>query len=535
MLRSKKILAGIVLACVGWFADVPATAQAANTVFVEIDGQKQVFDQPPVIVNNRTLVPLRGIFESLHADVQWDQANMTVTATKGNTSISLQIGSKQASKNGQLLELDVEAQLVNNRTMVPARFVSEALGAIVKWDGEKHTVRIFTNGILNHDISVEVFNGDGKISKAKMQQVKQLLSDYNILDRISEDYQISFRQPIQIYLAADRVGYQQLLLKHGLSAEEAQKIVNGSDGLTIGNMIYLPLNEYPEEYALAGVLTHELVHVMFNQHKLHQIPSWVNEGLAWHTQLKVEQQGQPEVVRKGTELELLHSILQAKEDGKLIGLIDDYQETIDKLAASPDYNLEIQDWVAVEQLIGEYGMDAVLAYVNRLRESDMQAFQTTFGLSPQAFERQLNARLETQIQTAKKLNEQGVRITLEVTGKFQGELAVQPLNQRNVKMYRLQPGRYTAVIMPNGSVSGLGLESPVRYTGSVEPDVVYVMISPSGSSMVNGQSVQWAGFIIRHEYGKYYLTNGWITYQNGSVDYMDTDALLGVKIVDINE
>jgi hypothetical protein len=528
-------LAGIVLVCVGWLADAPTSAQAANAVSVEIDGQLQVFDQPPVIINDRTLVPLRGILESLHADVQWDQANMTVTATQGNTSISLQIGSKQAIKNGKLLELDVAARLVNNRTMVPARFVSEALGAAVKWDGEKQTVRIFTNGILNDDISVEVFNGDGNVSAQKIQQVKRLISDRDILDRISEDYQISFHQPIGIYLAADKAGYQQLFLNRGLSAEEAAKIAKGSDGMTIGNVIYLPLNEFPEDNALAGVLAHELVHVMFNQYRLKNMPSWVNEGLAWHTQLKVEQQGQPSVVREGTEMELTHSILKAKEADELIGLIDDYQVTLDKLAAGPDYNIEIQDWVAVEQLIGEYGMDAMLSYVNRIRESDNQPFQTTFGISPQAFEQQLNARLQTQIQAARKLNEQGVRIILEVTEEFQGELAVQPLNQRNVKMYRLQPGRYTAVIMPNGSVSGLGLESPARYTGNEEPDVMYVMIRPSGSSMVNGHSVRLAGFVIRHEYGKYYLMNGWIKYQNGSIEYLDTDALLGVKIADIAE
>ncbi|HEU4965014.1 MAG TPA: stalk domain-containing protein [Bacilli bacterium] len=120
----------------------PVSTYAASDVQVVIDGQTQSYDQPPVIVNGRTLVPLRAIFEKLGAEVRWFGDTRTVTATRGTTSVILQIGSRQAYKNGASVTLDVEAQLIHSNTMVPLRFVSEALGAEVTWDGTTRTVYI---------------------------------------------------------------------------------------------------------------------------------------------------------------------------------------------------------------------------------------------------------------------------------------------------------------------------------------------------------------------------------------------------------
>ncbi|HAS04570.1 MAG TPA: hypothetical protein DCR71_02240 [Dehalococcoidia bacterium] len=114
-------------------------AQAAPQVV--LDGQTLSFDVPPVIENNRTLVPLRAIFEALGASVQWDGATQTVTATKSDTEITLIIGG-QAFKNGQPVSLDVPAKIIESRTMVPLRFVSEAYGCQVTWDGATETITI---------------------------------------------------------------------------------------------------------------------------------------------------------------------------------------------------------------------------------------------------------------------------------------------------------------------------------------------------------------------------------------------------------
>ncbi|MGE5379733.1 MAG: copper amine oxidase N-terminal domain-containing protein [Methylocystaceae bacterium] len=109
---------------------------------VILDGRQVTFDVPPVIENGRILVPLRAIFEALGATVNWDESTQSVTASKVNTTISLKINATTASLNGQPAALDVPAKIIKNRTLVPLRFVSEALGAGVDWSDSTQTASI---------------------------------------------------------------------------------------------------------------------------------------------------------------------------------------------------------------------------------------------------------------------------------------------------------------------------------------------------------------------------------------------------------
>ncbi len=127
----------------GLYADhVKKMQDGSSGISVTLNGRSLVFDQPPIIVDNRTLVPLRVIFESMGASVDWDQETETVTSRLGDTSISLKLGSSAMYKNGEEIHLDVPAQIVNQRTLVPVRAISEAFGADVEWDGNTGTVVI---------------------------------------------------------------------------------------------------------------------------------------------------------------------------------------------------------------------------------------------------------------------------------------------------------------------------------------------------------------------------------------------------------
>jgi outer membrane protein TolC len=90
---------------------------------------------------------MRGIFETLGATLDWDAQNRIAKATKGDMNISVEIGSYFAKKNGQVIQLDVQPIIQDGRTMVPLRFVSEALGADVQWSGDTRTVTITTANI----------------------------------------------------------------------------------------------------------------------------------------------------------------------------------------------------------------------------------------------------------------------------------------------------------------------------------------------------------------------------------------------------
>lgn len=118
--------------------------RAEERIPIIVDGMEIACDQPPVIIEGRTLVPLRAIFEALGAEVYWDNDARSVTATKEDTTIFLAIGSSVLYKNGEATYMDVPGQIINDRTMVPVRAVSEPFDAKVYWDNDTRTVRVYT-------------------------------------------------------------------------------------------------------------------------------------------------------------------------------------------------------------------------------------------------------------------------------------------------------------------------------------------------------------------------------------------------------
>ncbi len=134
-------------------ASAPAVV-AADNISVVLDGTKLSFDVPPQIINDRTMVPLRAIFEALGATVAWHQSTRTVSSDKGLTSVSLTIDSSRMTVNGKTVYLDSPACIVDDRTLVPVRAISEAYGAEVEWDGATKTVTITSaekrKGTLNN-------------------------------------------------------------------------------------------------------------------------------------------------------------------------------------------------------------------------------------------------------------------------------------------------------------------------------------------------------------------------------------------------
>ena len=126
-----------------------ATMALAADVSVKLDGKTLAFEQPPVIIEGRTLVPLRAIFEALGATVEWDGATKTVTSSKGDVTVKLAIGSNVLYKNGEGVELDVPAQIVGaGYTMVPARAVAESFGVEVGWDDATKTVLLTSPAVV---------------------------------------------------------------------------------------------------------------------------------------------------------------------------------------------------------------------------------------------------------------------------------------------------------------------------------------------------------------------------------------------------
>lgn len=113
-----------------------------KNIDVSVYGKRLAFEQPPVIENDRIIVPLRAIFEALGAEVTWHNETQTVSATRNDTYIELQIDSKEMKVNNEIKYLDMPAKIINSRTMVPARAIAEAFGLNVNWDAENRAVII---------------------------------------------------------------------------------------------------------------------------------------------------------------------------------------------------------------------------------------------------------------------------------------------------------------------------------------------------------------------------------------------------------
>lgn len=121
-----------------------ALAQQNVGVTVVVNGNTMQFDQPPVEQAGRVFVPLRGIFEQLGASVVYQ--NGQINATGDGRNVSLQIGSSNATVNGQTQTLDSPPFVEGSRTLVPLRFVAQALGANVDWNNNTSTVTISGSG-----------------------------------------------------------------------------------------------------------------------------------------------------------------------------------------------------------------------------------------------------------------------------------------------------------------------------------------------------------------------------------------------------
>lgn len=159
-------------------------------ISVYYESAKLKFDVEPIIVDGRTMVPLRAIFEAFGMDVSWDDLAKKVTATKDNLKIELVIGSTSAYKNGKLVVIDVPSYIDGGRTMVPLRFIAESTGAEVTWNGTTKTVYISDGTSTKTDSGQSSSDNVTLTYKIVDTGLSQYFSDSKTLSKVSvgEDF-----------------------------------------------------------------------------------------------------------------------------------------------------------------------------------------------------------------------------------------------------------------------------------------------------------------------------------------------------------
>lgn len=132
---------------------LPQAASAASPVRATLDGRELDLPVAPIIENQRTLIPMRGLLEALGASVEWDPETRTVISSLNKTTIKAQIGNTEAEVNGKPVTLDVPPRIVEDRTLVPLRFFVESFGLMVGWENETRTVLITTPRTETEEVS----------------------------------------------------------------------------------------------------------------------------------------------------------------------------------------------------------------------------------------------------------------------------------------------------------------------------------------------------------------------------------------------
>jgi len=139
--RTKRVLSLVLGLVMVMGVVMPVMVYANNDISVTIDGERVNFEgQQPTLVDGRTLVPVRGVFEMLGFEVVWNSAASTAIITNASYTMLITIGSNVFTVNGAEHTLDVPAQSIGGRTMVPIRLPLESIGAVVNWESDTSTV-----------------------------------------------------------------------------------------------------------------------------------------------------------------------------------------------------------------------------------------------------------------------------------------------------------------------------------------------------------------------------------------------------------
>lgn len=183
------ILATIIIVSSSSFA-------TSQEITLSVNGSIIPTDVNPIAVNGRTLVPIRAVSENLGAKVGWinELQEVTLRFNKLNTVIKMKVGSTLLEKDGKILKMDVAPQAINNRTMVPIRFISETLGFEVLWNNKTRTVDVISKDLegvnekivfederFEDIIRKEINKPRGDIYKADVEGIKHLYPAFDTI------------------------------------------------------------------------------------------------------------------------------------------------------------------------------------------------------------------------------------------------------------------------------------------------------------------------------------------------------------------
>lgn len=179
----KKIICFLLFAITVLCA-LPAFAEGIG---LYLNGKEVECEPSPMIINDRTFIPVRALFTDMGARVSWDGEERTVTVEYQSTEIKMTIDDKTAIVNNTAVGLDAAPAIINDRTLIPVRFVSEALGLTVSWDGEKRRVDVYYDEKSDETEGGDKADDNGDENDEGAQEPRAILEDVEFIKRDEYD------------------------------------------------------------------------------------------------------------------------------------------------------------------------------------------------------------------------------------------------------------------------------------------------------------------------------------------------------------
>ncbi len=363
----KKKLA-IILAAAMTISAMSINVGAAEEypeVTVVINGQELASDQPAVIIDGRTMVPMRAIGEALDIVVNWESATKTVVFSKDNTTASMIVGSKALivtdGSSTHTVSIDSPAVIINSRTLVPVRFISENFGASVDWNNSSRTVTI-TGAVKEEEVTETIDPAAVEITKS-LANAGEACAEY--LNNYTNDMTQNQKSRYDEYCNS--------IAKCHSVLDSASQAFTGDDLYNMNEALYDAIDgfdELAEELGIEdelGDYISDLTEGKFTSrhvnHSHHHISSSTNDFKNAYSSLKSELTTCKSKNRSLEKLDMNYE--QAKYYEELVDKLGEVSENLDRYDSVSDCNNAIQTLTTVEQ-----GFDQLLNDINSQDDDD---------------------------------------------------------------------------------------------------------------------------------------------------------------------
>lgn len=228
-----------------------AAAVPVWDVSVYIDDVRLQLDDPPRIQDGRTLVPMRHFFEGLGATVSWDGVDRVASGSRDGIEVDIPIGSTQPTVQGQVVPIEIVAQIFEGRTYIPLRFVGEAFGDDVNWDGGRRRIDIYTGQAPDEE-------ADGVVHYSKTFEPRYNLS-------YPENWRIHEEPGYGVEMEGSDISLLIFDFREGEVFEEHIRLNSKHDVMEIGSLMVQDLASELHEPEMSMMGDYEVVYRKFER------------------------------------------------------------------------------------------------------------------------------------------------------------------------------------------------------------------------------------------------------------------------------